>query len=134
MPRLSARFIHASMIYLALGFTLGSLLLANKGILFSPWTWTLLPAHMEFLLVGWIVQLTMGMAFWIFPRFATRRPRGNENLVQVSFVLLNVGLWLAAIQPFSHFNWLTPLGRTLEAASVLLFMFSTWSRVKSMRI
>ncbi|NOZ73444.1 MAG: hypothetical protein GXP38_16340 [Chloroflexi bacterium] len=67
MPRLSTWFVRASLIYLALGVTLGGLLLAEKGIPFYPALWIALPVHMEFLLIGWMVQLAMGMAYWILP-------------------------------------------------------------------
>ena len=60
MPRLSIWFIRSALIYLALGFTFGALLLANKGFPIIPEIWRLLPAHIELLLVGWTLQLAMG--------------------------------------------------------------------------
>lgn len=63
MPRLSVWFVRSSLVYLFLGFTLGGRMLANKGVLFGDWVWGLLEAHMEFLLLGWMVQLAMGVAF-----------------------------------------------------------------------
>ena len=48
----------------------------------------------EFLLFGWTLQLIMGTAFWILPRFAQEPKRGNETFVGVAFGLLNVGLAL----------------------------------------
>jgi hypothetical protein len=50
------------LIYLLLGLTLRSLLLANKGASWAPWIWNLLPAHLEFSLLGWMAQLAMGVA------------------------------------------------------------------------
>lgn len=69
MPRISLCFVRASLGYLALGFTLGALLLWNKGVAFAPFVWRLLPLHIEASLVGWVVQLVMGVAYWMFPRF-----------------------------------------------------------------
>ena len=43
MPRLSVWFVRCSFIHLFLGFTLGGLILANKGFPFAPWIWNLLP-------------------------------------------------------------------------------------------
>ena len=77
MPRLSAWFIRASLIYLLLGFAFGALILAQKGISYYPLVWNLFPIHMEFLLIGWFAQLAMGVAFWILPRFSSGQPRGN---------------------------------------------------------
>ena len=42
MPRLSVYLVRASLIYLILGFTLGGLLLANKGVMISPLIWAML--------------------------------------------------------------------------------------------
>ena len=100
MPRLSVWFVRCSLAYLLLGFTLGGLMLANKGIPFAAWAWRLLVPHMEFLLLGWMVQLAMGVAFWILPRFSSGAPRGNEVLIYSTFVVLNLGIWIVALQSY----------------------------------
>ena len=46
MPRLSVWFIRSALLYLLLGFTLGGLMLWNKGLPIHPVLWRLLPAHM----------------------------------------------------------------------------------------
>jgi hypothetical protein len=134
MPRLSIWFVRCSLIHLFLGFTLGGLILANKGFPFIPWIWNLLPAHMEFLLVGWMVQFAMGVAFWILPRFRSGPPRGNTNLIRAAFALLNAGIIMVAIQPCISINWLAASGRFLEISSVLLFILASWPRVKPMEL
>ena len=130
MPRLSVWFVRFSLIHLFLGFTIGGLILANMGIPFAPWIWNLLPAHMEFLLLGWMVQLAMSVAFWILPRFKSNPPRGNVNLIWGTLVLLNVGIVMVVIQPLISVSWLALAGRFLETSSVLLFVFASWQRVK----
>jgi hypothetical protein len=134
MPRLSVWFVRFSLIHLFLGFTFGGLILANKGIPFALWTWSLLPAHMEFLLLGWMVQLAMGVGYWILPRFKSDLPRGNVNLVWGALALLNTGIVMVAIQPFINTTWLSSVGRILEASSALLFIFSSWQRVKPIAV
>jgi hypothetical protein len=134
MPGLSVWFVRCSFIYLFLGFTLGGLILANKGFPFAPWIWSLLPAHMEFLLLGWMVQLTMGVTFWILPRFRSGPPRGNIDLVWSAFVILNTGIVMVAVQPFFSMTWLTQTGRILETISVLLFALASWQRVKPLEV
>ncbi len=87
MPRLSAWFVRASLLYLLVGFAFGALMLAQVGVSYDPGIVVLLPVHMEFLLVGWLVQLAMGVAFWIFPRWGLTLPnaRGNQSLIWASF-------------------------------------------------
>ena len=130
MPRLSVWFVRCSLVYLSLGFTLGGLMLANKGAPFAASAWSLLGAHMEFLLIGWMVQLAMGVAFWILPRFGSGAPRGNELLISTALAALNLGIWMTALQPYHMQSWLALTGRTLEAISVILFVFGSWHRVK----
>jgi len=130
MPRLSARFVRVSMIYLLAGFTLGALMLAQDGISYYPAITAVLPVHIEFLLVGWLVQLAMGVAFWIFPRFGLGLPhsRGNETLIWTSFLLLNAGILTVALELWIPVALL--IGRVLEAGAVIIYAASLWRRVK----
>jgi hypothetical protein len=134
MPRPSLWFVRFSFIYLFLGFTFGGLILANKGFPFAPLIWNLLPAHMEFLLLGWMVQLAMGVAYWILPRFRSDPPRGNVNVVWSALALLNLGIMMVAIQPFVGATWPASAGRVLEISSVLLFVLVSWQRVKPIEV
>jgi len=130
MPRQSAWFIKASLIYLAVGFTFGGLMLANKGIFFSSFVYTLLPAHMEFLLLGWLVQLAMGVVFWVVPRFTGSKPRGDVHLIIAAFCLLNLGIILVSLQPYLDIDWLRLAGRSMEVVAVIGFGVGTWNRIK----
>ncbi|WP_374686031.1 hypothetical protein, partial [Promineifilum sp.] len=97
MPRLSQWYIKLAFGYLLLGFTLGALLLAHKGQPLHPALWGWLPAHIEWLLIGWVAQLTLGVAFWILPRFWKEPRRGNTTGAYVALVLLNAGIWLVSL-------------------------------------
>src|SRR5574340_783068 len=108
MPRLSVRFIRASLVYLLVGFTLGALLLAHKGVPYYPAIWAVFPIHMEFLVAGWLIQFAMGVGFWIFPRYGTGAPRGNEKLSEAAFWLFNTGILLAVFQGWAA--WALLLG------------------------
>ncbi len=118
------------MLYLLVGFALGALMLAQDGISFDPSILTVLPVHMEFLLVGWLVQFAMGVAFWIFPRFGLGLPRsrGNERLIWSSFWLLNAGLFVFALELW--FPVMLLVGRVAEAAAVIIYAAGTWRRIK----
>lgn len=132
MPRLSQYIIRVALIYLLLGFTVGGLLLFHKGLPFEPLLWSWLPAHMEFLLVGWVLQLVMGVAFWTLPRFWVSPRRPNESYVWVAFILLNVGIWLVVIGTTFHAgNWFILAGRIAELVAVVFFAAHSWRRVVS---
>ncbi len=128
MPRLSVWFVRASLVYFLLGFTFGALILAQKGISYYPSVWNLFPIHMEFLLIGWFAQLAMGVAFWILPRFSRGSPRGNVNLVWISFVLINLGILSSVLSLWFPVALL--IGRAAEASAGILFVIGLWQRVK----
>ncbi len=129
MPRLSCWFIRAALVYLAVGFSLGMLMLYNKGVPLWPWVWRLLPTHIEFLLLGWTAQLAMGVAFWILPRFSSSR--GNETYAWLAWILINAGVCLAGISPLFGAAGLLPLlGRLAEAGGAAAFALHAWPRIK----
>lgn len=130
MPRLSVWFIRLALLYLAIGFTLGALMLANKGLAFAPALWRLRPAHIELLLVGWTVQLAMGVAYWILPRFQSSR--GDVRPVWLALVLLNAGLLLASVSVVVDLGgWNMAASRTAELAAVAAFAWHAWPRIKA---
>lgn len=132
MPRLSQWMVRTAFIYLLLGFTIGALMLANKGVPLHPALWQWLPAHIEFLLFGWIVQVAMGVAFWILPRYWKRPRRGNETLVYIAFILLNVGIWGVVLGSiWFRSRWGILAGRLLEISAVLFFALHAWRRIVS---
>lgn len=129
MPTLSVRLIQCSLAYLVLGFTIGALILFNKAIHVIPFVWTLLQMHIEFLLLGFILQLTMGVAFWIFPRIQTTSDRGDVRKTATAFVLLNAGIWICSIAPFIPISYILLSGRVCQTAAVILFIHNLWPRV-----
>ena len=130
MPKLSQWFIKFSFGYLLLGFTFGALLLAHKGQPVHPALWNWLPAHIEWLLVGWVAQLTLGVAFWIMPRYWKEPRRGNSRGAYVAIVLLNLGVWLASLGPVLRLSpWALIIGRVLEVGAAIAFAHAIFPRV-----
>lgn len=130
MPRLSLWFLRLAMIDLLLGFTLGAFILAAKALPTWGWAWVLLPLHIELLLYGWLLQLAMGVAFWILPRFARAPKRGNEYLAWAALGLVNTGLLVALAASLFAWHLARPWSVVLEAAAALSFALHAWPRVK----
>lgn len=129
MPRLSIWMIRTALLHLLLGFTIGALLLANKGVQIHPFLWRLLPLHIELLLLGWTLQLALGVAFWILPRFQNARPRAS--LAWTAYFLLNGGIALVAANIFFPLTpALTFYGRLAEGSAAVAFALHAWPRVK----
>lgn len=129
MPRLSRWFIRAALLYLAMGFTIGALMLANKGMPFAAWLWRLRSTHIEVLLVGWTMQLALGVAYWILPRFGGKR--GDETSAWAAFGLLNVGVLLVGLEAALGLAPLVGLaGKLAEVAAAAAFARHAWPRIK----
>lgn len=130
MPALSAMAVRLALVHLGLGLTFGFLMLANKGVPFSTGMWRLLPAHIELLLVGWTVQLALGVAHWIIPRFSGGA-FGRLWLAKLSLALLNLGVFLVVTSAIvAGPSSTTLVGRLLEVSSLLTFAIYIWPRVR----
>lgn len=134
MPRLSVYMIRAALIHLGIGFTFGGLLLWNKGVPFEGNIWRLLAPHIELLLAGWMIQLAMGVAFWILPRFSGEGRYGNTRLIRTAFVLFNLGIVSAALGGWAGMSWLILGGRVTQLAAAASFALGIWPRVKPLTV
>jgi cbb3-type cytochrome oxidase subunit 1 len=79
VPALSVWSIRAALLYLGTGFTLGGLMLAAPGLQLPQAVIRLRPLHTELLLVGWMVHLAFGVAYWILPRSMKIRSRTRRG-------------------------------------------------------
>src|SRR5262245_42925335 len=93
MPKLTRWFLKAALLYLILALSSGILLVLPDGNRISG----LFPVYIHILLFGWLTQMIFGVAFWMFPKFSSAKPRGNEWLGWATFILLNLGLMLRII-------------------------------------
>lgn len=114
MPRLSCWLIKASLLHLAVGVTIGGLILGAKGFPVTlGWAWQLLPAHIQVMIGGWLIQLALGMAYWILPRLDRAGTRGRPAWAWASFAVLNTGVISTAAlltqRPFVAAPWLNVL-------------------------
>lgn len=135
MPGLSVWMVRLSLLHLAVGSGLGALLLASRelprlaGV--GGGLWGYRNVHLETLLVGWMVQLALGVAYWVLPRVGGGRPRAG--LAAAGAVLLNVGVVAAAAGGAWEAEAWAVAGRSAEAAAALLFGAHASPRVRRLR-
>jgi hypothetical protein len=134
MPTLTRWFVKSGLLYLVAGFLLAVLMQwpATRGwpVLRAAW-----PTYVHLLVVGWLTQLIFGVAFWLFPKYSTERPRGSERLGWISFALLNAGLLLRiAGEPRALMGGDAATLLTASAVAQLLagwaFVANTWPRIR----
>lgn len=130
MPRLSRWMVRTSLAYLGMGFSVGALLLFNKGIPISPNLWRLLPAHLDFLIFGWIVQLAIGVGYWIFPRYMGGK-RGPSAPAWAAFGLFNLSILLTASRSLLTLPLImSAVGILVRVMAIAAFVWLLWGRVK----
>ena len=131
MHRLTVWMVRAALVHLGLSFTVGGLILFHKGIPLGGSVWRLWPLHVESALTGWVIQLAMGMAVWILPRWRQAPRYGNTRLGWIAFVLLNLGVIAVGVAPWiSGLSGLAFAGRLAELLAVSAFVMMIWPRVK----
>jgi hypothetical protein len=120
MPRLSVWMVRSALLHLGIGIILGMLMLWNKGSLLDLRIWLLVSTHLELLIVGWLMQLALGVAYWVLPRF-TQEPRyGNVRHGWVGFALLNIGILMVILGIWAaDLADLQPIGRLIEVIAVV---------------
>lgn len=134
MPALSRYFVRSALICLVAGFTLGGLILAAKAGVVSSDVWGWLPAHIALLLMGWLVQLGLGVAYWILPRHRGG-DRGRPGWAWGAFAACQIGLALVGISLGSV--WMAslrgalPPGIMLMALGIGLFAVHAWPRIRA---
>jgi surface polysaccharide O-acyltransferase-like enzyme len=127
MPALARWYVKTALLYLALGSLMGAIILWNKGLPI-PGAWSLLAAHIALVTWGWLLLLTMGVAYWILPRWGAERRR--IWLAVTAYVCLNAALWLVGLAPWLQASWPNALGGALQAAACLAFALHAWPRVR----
>ncbi|KXK50301.1 MAG: hypothetical protein H3C32_14525 [Anaerolineae bacterium] len=130
MPKLSVWLIRASLLHLGTGFLFGALVLIQKGNPTIPWAWTLKLPHTEVLVIGWTLQLIMGVSFYALPRFSNSAKYGTVRLGWWSLVLINSGVLITVAGYILNTHVVIAAGRLVALAAIVLFAILIWPRVK----
>lgn len=136
MPKLARWFIKTALVYFILALIAGLLVQARSEFDLPAWIGRLHPVYIHLLTVGWLTQLIIGVALWLFPIYSREQPRGDERIGWATYILLNAGLILrAVIEPRSptaepDLGGLLVLSALLQALAGWLFVINTWARVK----
>ncbi|HSR30310.1 MAG TPA: hypothetical protein VLY63_07075 [Anaerolineae bacterium] len=142
MPPIARTFVKAAFFYFLIAFVLGALMMLDRWLAFSRWLKVVYLSQLHLLVVGWITQLAIGVAYWIFPRFLKQqdpRPRGSDALAWAVLILLNVGLLMRfffepfyLLGPQSWMAVLLALSGVLQALAALAFGWLIWGRIRTM--
>lgn len=131
MPKLTSLAVRLAMLHLIAGFTSGAMMLISKATGGFSQFWTYLPVHIDLLLIGWMAQLAIGVAYWILPRFRGGQ-RPLSSLAWFAVLALNAGVLLVAgAAAFPREVSLSAWGKGMQTAGVLAFAAHAWQRIKA---
>ncbi len=136
MPTTTRWFVKTSFICLGLALAAG-ILLAFQSAFGLTALGGIFPVYIHLLVFGWLTQLIFGVAYWMFPKYSSEKPRGSDRLGWWTYGLLNTGLLLRAIaepvqsvQPNPVTGWMLVLAAIIQLSAGAAFVVNTWPRVK----
>ncbi len=139
MPYVSRLFIKAGITYLVLTFIAGATLLSFEAA-GRPAPYVIAVEHGHAGFVGWLVNMVIGVAYWLLPanraRFPQTQGRYPELLARFSFYSLNIGLALRllgepwfTLQPSAAGSTLLYIAAFLQLLGIGAFAWIAWQRV-----
>jgi len=136
MPPLSRWFIKAGFVSLGLALVFELLQLRPADTLTQLPDVAIHLAAIHLLTVGWLLQVIIGVAFWMFPRHPTSPPRGDARYGWWAFGLLNAGLLLRLVgEPwrlgFSGPAWPLVAAGLFQLSGVASALTLLWPRIRA---
>ena len=135
MPVLVRWYLKTALVYFVASLVLG--VVQASGGLFAFLSSGLTPVYYHLLMVGWITQLILGVAIWMFPKFSLAQPRGNEEFAWGAYFLLNLGLLIRvisepmnALYPTATWGVFLVVSAVLQWLAGMLIVANIWQRVK----
>ena len=130
MPRVSIWMVRSALVALVVGFSIGAIMLIGKGIGAFGGLSAGIPIHVELVVLGWMVQLAMGVALWILPRFGARGPGRGAAWSWVAWALWNGGI-VFVVAGAGGAPVVQLIGRLIELGAAIAFGAAVWSRVRA---
>jgi hypothetical protein len=139
MPFVPRLFIRTAFAWFAIGFVWAAAITLIKVADRTELRHAFITAHAHILLVGFFMNVVMGVAFWMFPRPPDRRM--NEPLAVAAYAMLNFGLlmrisfeWAQEEHHGQVYGALLATSGVIQALGGLLFAVVIWPRVRAARV
>ncbi|MDZ7289447.1 MAG: hypothetical protein ONB44_21925 [candidate division KSB1 bacterium] len=140
MPQTVRWFIRTSAIYLVLTFLAGAIFLYYNW-LFGPLPRPWVVIHLHAGLVGWLVNIVIGVGLWMFPLNKEAFPESGGRytllLARLCYFGLNLGLPVRLISElifsYTHnrlLGALMVLSGIPQFVAVAIFLYIVWKRVR----
>lgn len=137
MFELARRYVKTSLVYFTLGLLLGAWILVQQAAGGGTHP-ALVSAHTHLTLIGFMVTLIMGVAYWMFPRPAKEDMRYSPSMAEVNYWLITVGTGArfageTAQAVHQHpAEWVVIIaGAAMQIVAGFIFVWNIWTRIRS---
>ena len=137
MHSLVRRFIKTAVGFLAVGLAIGAWMLVRRELLDRYPNPFEVSAHTHAILVGFVMQMILGVALWLFPRPDRADARYRPRVAETAYWLLTVGTagrvlgeLLRPTLDAPALRWGIVLGGLAQAAGMLAFFHTMWTRIR----
>jgi heme/copper-type cytochrome/quinol oxidase subunit 1 len=138
MHSLARRYIKTGIAFLLLGLALGVRMLVHRELgnrFASPFE---MSAHTHALLVGFMMQMIMGVALWLFPRPAKDDDRYRPFMAEIAYWILTTSTFVRVLGELLRpdisapwLRWTIVAAGVAQALGVLLFFQTLWPRIRA---
>jgi len=130
-------YLKTSFAFLALGL-LGGLWIEFQLVSGGTISHGMIVAHVHLLLVGFLLMMIFGVAFWLFPRSGRGQPIGPyPNLVAFAYALLTVGTVVRAVTEFFDlqltartWGYVRLAASAAQVAGIGIGIAALWGRIR----
>lgn len=135
MPPLTRRYLATAAAFLLAGVLLGLVALVRRELAGVWPTPGLVSAHAHLVLVGTVMELIIGVAWWFFPRPLRGTPAASHTMATLAWWALTVGTLaralgeLAAV-PGGPWRWVVVGGGALQVGGLVGAVLALRRRVR----
>lgn len=134
MPPLTRRFLATAAAFLLTGVALGFVMLVRRDLLAEWPTRDVVSAHTHLILVGAMLEMIVGTAWWLFPRPGRRDPAAPAWAAEAAWWLLTLGTALrAGAEATGVRGWLSVVGGLGQLLGIAAAVLALSRRVRPSR-
>ena len=138
MHSLVRRYIKTAIVFLGAGLAIGVWLLVRRelyGRFATPYETS---AHTHALLVGFVMEMILGVALWLFPRPEKGDVRYQPRVAESAYWLITIGTAARVIGELAQparatrlLAWIIVLAALAQTVGLLLFFYTMWPRIRA---
>jgi len=138
MHTLVRRYIKTAIAFLVVGLAIGGWMLVRRELFDRPPTAYETSAHTHALLVGFMMEMILGVALWLFPRPAREDERYSPRAAEAAYWILTVATAGRVLGELARpllldarwLRWTVLLSGLAQAVGLLLFFHTMWTRIR----